>query len=64
VTNRSTKSSVVLIVDTADTPFHFIAVFLVKVFHYIKLYIPPPLGSESIDRVDISNGLERFAHQH
>src|SRR5215213_5662023 len=64
VTNRGPQSRIVLVVDAPDTSFHLVTVFLVKVLHYIELYVSPSLRSESINGIDISDSLQRLTHQH
>src|ERR1041384_5477102 len=62
--NRRSESRVVLISNPADASLHLVVILLIKILHDIKLHIPPSLRSESIDRVDVADSLERFAHQH
>src|SRR4029079_10079709 len=55
---------IVLKGDAADSPLNLVGIFFVEVFHDIKLYVAPALGSETVDREGVAHSLERFAHQN
>src|ERR1700741_374013 len=64
MTNRGPETRVVLIGDTANASFHFVVILFIKILHDVKLHIAPSFRSKTIDRVNVANGFECFAHQY
>src|ERR1044072_7207865 len=63
VADGRAQACVVLVGDAADAPLDLFRITLVEIFDDVKLDVAPSFGSETVDRIDVADGFERFAHQ-
>src|SRR5215471_4808365 len=61
--DRRAKPGVVLICDAADPALDLGAVVFREILNDIELDISAPFAGEALHRVNVADGLERFAHQ-
>src|SRR5215471_17227358 len=58
------KPGVVLVVDSADSPFDVNRVAICEVLDHVEFYVAAPFTCESLNRIGIPDCLQCFAHQY
>src|SRR5581483_5846515 len=62
--NRSAKSSIVLITDSAYATFDFGRILFAKFFNHIEFHVVAAFTGEAVHRVGITYGFQGLAHQY
>src|SRR5690606_18960876 len=61
---RRSEARVVLESDAADAALDIRIVFLCEILHDVEFYVSPAFARKTVDRINVADRIESFAHQH